>query len=222
MAGKAGKHNRRKYALSVTTILHHMSILYIANVTKSRHEFMYTVPELDDSNGRPMAAIRQPIDPGGQIRVSRELNPFQLESVINHHRQFGMICVDEVSRSRTYAPLVYQVDKPVTYEKIVEALHRNDMVLERRGEDMRRDAAIAVTNSIQRTMREEQIPGTLTNLEMSVDEEERGDRPDELHPVAHGVRVSPLAQPGIIESVPVARGAPRTDPPVTRSRRRRS
>jgi len=155
-----------------------VSKLYVANTTRQAHQFLYQVPEYP-------APFMQNIPPGGQIAVSKDLNPVQLEAVVQHHRMYGMVHADE--RPNGYSGLCYSVDKPVKLDRIQNAVVHNDAVLAERGRKQREDAAIAVNSQIETQMREQDMPGNLRVLEMEAVEEVSGaDTPR----VAEGVRVS--------------------------------
>jgi hypothetical protein len=165
-----------------------MTTVYVANCTRQAHQFLYQVPEFP-------APFMQPIPPGGQIKLSKDLNPIQLDAVVGHHRKYGMVHVDEVARARQFSGLCYSTDKPIKLDRIQELITRNDRVLEDRGRKLRAAAAVAVNAQIENNMFERNMPGTLNEFEMSAVEEDRGDRPDDIEPVAEGVRVTRDAVP---------------------------
>ena len=155
--------------------------LYIANATKQNFDFMYRMPEV--------SGIRvQTIPIGGQIQITGELSTLQVDSIIAQHAKYGMVSVDEIDRSRNFTGLCYSIDKQIPVAKIMTAVRLNTAVLQNRGKQMRQEAAVAENNRIERTLIENDIPGVLNKLEVSVVEEK--DRADGEPMVAEGVRVT--------------------------------
>ena len=155
--------------------------LYVANATKQNFDFMYRLPEV--------TGIRmQTIPIGGQVQITGELTTPQVDSIIAQHTKYGMVAVDEIDRSRNFTGLCYSIDKPVPVAKIMTAVRLNTNVLQERGRRMRQEAAVAENNRIEQTLIENDIPGTLNKLEVSVVEEK--DRTDGEPMVAEGVRVT--------------------------------
>ncbi len=172
-----------------------MPALYIANATKQEHTFAYRLPE---RVGEP---ILQPIRAGGQVRISGDLNQIQIDAIIEHHRIYGMISVEEAARVKEFAGLCYSIDKPISFEKLTQMVEHNDDVLTERGKKMRAEAAVATNEQLEQQIIENRMPDRLQSLEMSVEEVDRDQR-DPTPGLAEGVRVT------------------RTAPAPTRSRRR--
>jgi len=138
--------------------------LYIGNATQQVHEFIYWLPEV---SGFKMEVI--PI--GGQRQIAGDdWNPASLESVIAHHRRYGMVRDDEKPPSHVVG-LVYAIDRPVKLDRLNGFITHNFDVLVRRGRATRQDAAIQVSEQIEQMMFERQLPDRLKRLEMSVQED---------------------------------------------------
>lgn len=158
--------------------------LYIANATKQRIDFMYRVPE--------QAGVRnQPIDIGSQILISGSelMNTKQVDSIIDQHRPYGLVNVDEVDRTKGFAGMFYSVNDPISGVKIMRAVQHNTAVLQERGKQIRKEAAIVGNQLLENSMSEQEIPGNLKATEFSVVEENHDDR-DENPALAEGVRVT--------------------------------
>lgn len=170
--------------------------MYIANATKQKFDFMYRLPET--------TGLRvQNIPIGGQIQITGELLPIQVDAIIEQHAKYGMVSVDEVDRSKSFTGLCYSIDKPIPVSKIMTAVRLNTDVLQERGRQIRQEAAIAENNRIEQSMRENDIPGELKALNVSVQEEK--ERPD-------GEQVS--------EGIRVTRSDPQNEQPKPKQRRR--
>lgn len=162
-----------------------MPELYIGNVSKQIFQFAYRSPE------RP-GVIVQTIPIGGQIRISPNgvqinLNQPEIDAILEQHRTYGIVSIDEVDRLRgPFDGICYSIGKPISVEKLRRAMVKKEEALGEFGKKMRQEAALAVNSQI-----EEQIGSPLRQLEMSFQEEEpKGGYADELSHLAEGVRVS--------------------------------
>lgn len=176
-----------------------MTTMWVANVTAQFHVFMYRVAE------NPKL-IQQEIPPGGQIRIAANggnLNPSDIESIVSHHAQYGMIAAADVGRHKGYLGLVYSLDRTVNLAKIQEQVYANREILTERGRDNRRAAAVAVSQQVEAHIAQEGLPDVLKHLEISVEEikgpkvQTRSARDEALQrdleesaPVAEGIRVT--------------------------------
>ena len=149
--------------------------LYIANCTQQDHNFVY---RMLGQNG----VRQQMIGVGRQVKLSGDLTTEEIEYVVNQHRRYGMIANSELSgKRRGFNALVYSIDKPVQVDDMALIVEFNREALDEQGRQMRKEAAIAVSNAI------EQNTNTLSALELSVTEEEK---PGHTPSVNEGLRVT--------------------------------
>lgn len=175
--------------------------LFIANCTKHFAMLNYRVPEAPN-------AFSQPIEAGQQQMIGRpDLSMPQIQSIIDQLRVYGLFVTEEVGRIQQEYRISWlaSVDKPITEDKIRQALIHNDSVLIDQGKRFRESAALAASSNIaQRT------PHAAQNMEMTIQEETQGS-------------VGPLGQPAIAEGIYVST---QTNEPrqktARRSNRRRS
>ena len=169
-----------------------MPELYIGNVSKQIQMFAYRIPERQ-------GVITQPIPIGAQIRVSpngyiTDLSTPEIDAILNQHKAYGIVSVDELdSKGSPFRGLVYSIGKAITSEKMFKAMKRKEEELNKFGQKIRQEAALAVNSQI-----EQQIGRPLRELEMSFEEEEpRGGYNDELDHLAEGVKVTRTPKEGI-------------------------
>ena len=162
-----------------------MPELYVGNISKQTQMFAYRVPER-------VGIVTQTIQIGGQIRVSPngyivDLSTPEIDAIISQHKAYGIVSVDDLSRSSSpFNSLVYSIGKPISAEKLHRAMRKKDEELNKFGQKIRQEAALAVNSQI-----EEQIGYPLRQLEMSFAEEEpKGGYSDDLEHAAEGVRVT--------------------------------
>lgn len=153
--------------------------MFVANCTAQIQDFTFRLPESTKLHA-------QPIEIGGQIEL-KNLNPLQIEAIVQHHGKYGMVHVGEIDRTKPFVGLCYNLDKPITVPRMQAAINHNFEVLEERGEEQRAAAAIATHQRI------EQEGSPIRALEMEVIEEKGGslisgvDNPHK--PIAKGIRV---------------------------------
>lgn len=157
-----------------------MTKLYIANATQQIRQFTYWVPE----GSRSM--IRE-IPIGGQTMIGDYPSP-AVESILSQHQKYGLVSVPEALKSAVFDGLAYQLDKPVSYERIVDLVDKYKSILNQRGRKLRTEAALANNEFIEQQLFNDQSPARLRSYEMSVEEIKRDQR-DETPEISEGVRV---------------------------------
>jgi hypothetical protein len=169
-----------------------MPELYIGNVSKQIQMFAYRIPERQ-------GVITQVIPIGAQIRVSpngyiTDLSTPEIDAILNQHKAYGLVSVDELdSKTSPFSGLVYSIGKPLTADRMYKAMKRKEEELNKFGQKIRQEAALAVNSQI-----EEHIGRPLRELEMSFEEEEpRGGYNEDLDHLAEGVRVTRNPREGI-------------------------
>jgi hypothetical protein len=160
-----------------------MPKLYIANATQQLQQFSYWVPE-----GK--RAVLQEIPVGGQLLIGgRDLPKPAIDAILEHHRTYGLVTVSEALKSGgSFDGMAYSIDRPVSYDRLLDLVEKYRSVLNQRGRKLRQDAAIATNEFINQQMQQQQIPGRLDALEMSVEEVSRDQR-DDSPEISDGVRV---------------------------------
>lgn len=138
--------------------------LFIANCTKQNQLFLYRVP--GENRETPNM---QEIGVGKCVAIYRDdTNADVFESIIEQHADYGLIAASEIDRTKDFIGMCYQFDKPIDVEKIIRALGRNDIVLKERGEEMRKLAAVAISDQADKDA--EEAGGRVQGLEVTVEE----------------------------------------------------
>ena len=119
-----------------------MAKMYVANLTRQAQDFIYRLPETRKSTF-------QQIPVGGQVLLSGDLTTKDIEAVIQQHAPYGMVPAAEVAKRREFNGLCFALDRPVPIEALRRGLEANRAVLDARGVELRRQAAIAVNNLTQ-------------------------------------------------------------------------
>lgn len=132
--------------------------MYIGNCTKQPHDFIYQVI----GEKRPR---KQRIEVLQQVRLTVELDPHQFNSIIEQHAVYGMVDVKNIDQTKAFTGLCYS-DKEIQIHKLARAIEQNDGVLVKRGEEMRKEAAVATSNQLQKA-----AEGRLNSFEVSVTED---------------------------------------------------
>lgn len=152
--------------------------MFVANCTKQARDFSYRLP---DKGGR-----MQRIEIGQQIQVAGDLSQPEVDSVVDHYSRYGMLSVADARKSRgQFVGLVYSIDEPVKIENMQIVLQKNDDVLTQRGQEQRKEAAVATSAAIMQNGEQ-----GLKGLETSITEVRKDGGEAE---VQEGVRVDPTA-----------------------------
>lgn len=139
--------------------------LYIGNPTRQDHIFAYRI--LERAGGPRMPTVRK----GGQFKIPGDLTAPEIDAILAQHRAYGLVSVDEAVRAKQYVPLMYSIGKQITSAQLNVVLERNVSVLVVKGKEIRQQAAVAINQQIETTIREDGLPAALQELDVSVVEE---------------------------------------------------
>jgi hypothetical protein len=136
--------------------------MYIANCTAQVQDFQYTLPGAKK-------ARKQTIEVGRQIRISGDLTLAQIESIVKQHAKYGMLACSEVPRAKTFAPYVFNTERPVPRTVTMAAVLKNRELKDKEGREIRDRAAVSVHNAIEQEL-EAFKPLALRELETHIEE----------------------------------------------------
>lgn len=139
--------------------------MYIANGTHQSIDFQYRLPEYKNYR-------QQTIPIGGQIKISGDLSPQQIDLIIQFHVKYGMVKYNEISDFKGFfIPYVYSIDEPLSSEVIAELIIQNRSFNKDLGEKLRAEAAIAVNSQIETNAKE-----NVTTFQVEIQETVSKDR----------------------------------------------
>lgn len=150
--------------------------VYLANTTRQVQDFVWR-----SIGGK--TPHRMQIDVGQQVQLPGDWNTQDIEYLEEQHRKYGLVKVDEIDRTRDFIGVCFSVDRPIPVEKIRRALQGNEAVLEARGRELRKQAAVAVTEQVRAAHPE----AGLNAMEITI-QEQRDDGADPA--VNEGIRVA--------------------------------
>lgn len=166
--------------------------MYVGNCTRQSNDFQYRMPgEANSQRDRGGNLRFQRIEPLSYLQLSGELSSDEIDYIVAQHDAYGLIHVSEINRARPYIGLCWDT-KPINVQALREAITHNQEVLEQRGRDIRKEAAVALNTSLEQ---DEQM-GDLKKLTIEVKEDRAGSM--EHDPFAETIQVSrdvPLSAP---------------------------
>lgn len=163
-----------------------MSTLYIANATKQIQQFCYRHPVTNK-------AMVIKINVGGQERIPGVEEAPAIDLIIQKAEPYGLVSVAAVDRMREpFSGLCYSIDRPIDEDKLRRAMHKRIQGLDKLGEEIRKEAAIATNNEIEGNFgHNPEAPSSLSGFEMSVVEQEpKGGYSNDHKPFGETVRVT--------------------------------
>lgn len=138
-----------------------MTKLYVANATKQTFIFSYRLPEAKQT-------IQRTIPMGTQLFFG-DFSSEEIKSIVDQGKPFGMIRVDEANQARDYKGLIYSENYEVKQGKIEFMLRANDDMLDRQGQELRKEAAMA--NVMGMNTQANNQNQTLNKVSMTVQQE---------------------------------------------------
>lgn len=162
--------------------------LYVANPTKQIVDFVYRVTDTSSPSWKLSPIRKQTIGIGGQVKLSGELSQEDISFIIKTNSAYGFVAADTAHNSKVFVSTMYSTDKPVSSLKIEHVMDRNTQILNDRGRNNRKEAAIAEAGRLENDLMDSGRPERLRSFEASVVEENHDDR-DESDAVSEGYRI---------------------------------
>jgi hypothetical protein len=160
--------------------------LYIGNASKLNLDFQYCVER--GSAVQPCAPRSQPIPPGTQIRISGELSSDQIDHILRQHAKYGLVASASIDQSKGFHGTCYSIGKPITGMRLALLMKQNHAALIVRGREIREQSAVAQSGLLETTLAEQGRPETLTQMDLTIQEEEHD--PNNIEPqLSEGFRV---------------------------------
>lgn len=143
-----------------------MTKLFIANCTKTHQDVHYTVRELNK-------VFKAPIKIGCQVQVWRDAPKEELEYIVDQLRKYGLKDSKEAYKDKNFVGLCYSFDKPVQADFLEAMIEKNYQLLDDKAQEDRVNTALVLNHSIQSSMEQNGMPGSLRDLSVTVKEEKR-------------------------------------------------
>lgn len=181
--------------------------LYLANPTRQTREFFYRIPTGGGTDQQLSGLRSQSVPIGGQIIISGDYPVEVLQRIIDVQiAPYGGVGADELDRHRGLISMIYSVGKAVPVQRIERVMRNNIGIQADLGREMRRQAAVAESNQIDRVLDSSGVTGSLRALEMTIQEENHS--PDSETPqISEGIRVTSSELGGGAPAPRAARGA---------------
>lgn len=136
--------------------------LFIANTSKSHHDFIFRRPENKQTTMMQIKA-------GQQVQVLKGVDKDVIDFVLDQHRKYGMISGDEAAKRHAgYTGLCYSVDKPVSEKQMRGSFENNDRVLKEVAVENFKTQAGATADSIQKQLDETGLDANLGHMEVEI------------------------------------------------------
>jgi hypothetical protein len=167
--------------------------MYIANRSKQNQMFSYRVPDDNGTLTRPRVLN---IAPGSQIALpENDLSTPQIDAIIEQHRKYGLMSVEDALRGRGFSALCYSLNKPISVNNIMLGIQHNDRSLREKGVKQRQEAGVAAFQGAEQAAQE--VGLGLSEVEFTVIENnpDKNSGTREGDPVAEGIRVTNRSEP---------------------------
>jgi hypothetical protein len=138
--------------------------LYIANCSKQAFELHFWVEGVK-------APVKTKIKPGGQENIYSQGNRVDHERIVEQHKKYGLIPVNEIDRTKEFVGQCYQFDSPISHDRLLTTMKRNDAVLYEQSQERRKEAAAATDDLIRTAAQETGM--TVDNFEVEIEEVEQ-------------------------------------------------
>ncbi|WP_321913575.1 hypothetical protein [Paraburkholderia sp. J11-2] len=148
--------------------------LYVANLTKQIWEMHYWVP-----NSRKPVFTK--IQPFSQASIYPQGSRLDHESIVDQHKMYGLIPLAELDRTKGYIRHVYQFDTPVPLDRLHSMDERNEDALVEESLERRKEAAIAMDDTMKRTAQETDTK--IGSFEVELEEVEQKGVEPQIHEV---------------------------------------
>lgn len=172
-----------------------MSKLFVANCSKFNYELHYWV----ENSKKPVVTK---IRPGGQESIYPQGTRIDHERIVEQHKIYGLIPVNEIDRTNAFVGQCFQYDNPISHDRLFTTMERNDDVLFEQALERRKEAAAATDDGIRRDAQEADVK--VGNIEVEIKEVEQKGVEQTVHEILSMAEVDEPAQ-----QQPRRRGRPR-------------
>ncbi|CDY79473.1 hypothetical protein BGLT_02254 [Caballeronia glathei] len=148
--------------------------LYVGNLTKQVFELHFWV----ENTKKPIVVK---IQPGSQANVYPQGSHLDHENIVGQHKMYGLTQVSEIDRRKEFVGHCYQFDTPIPLDRLFTTMERNDDMLYDQALERRKEAALAMDETMKRTAQETDTK--LQNFEVELQEVEQKGVDTQVHEV---------------------------------------
>jgi hypothetical protein len=148
--------------------------LYVANLTKFNFQLQFWVEGVNK-------AVIVNFTPGEQKNVYPEGNAVDHQRIIDQHRVYGMTPWAEVARQRGFIGQCYQFDATMPLNGMIEAMLKNEDVLNDQAHERRKEMAAASDDLMQKTAQETDTK--INSFEVEIEEVEQKGVDPQIHEI---------------------------------------
>lgn len=176
-----------------------MTALYLANPTKQLRVVQLRIPERS-------SPLVQSIPPGRQIKVAGVDSTAQVEAILKSMSKYGWREASEVRNGVPFVGIIYGLDRPIKHPLIAKALDHNRSVLDRRGRQTRKLAAVATNQVIDNAIAEADSPAILQATDVQLVEEDTPSTAHDGDRISEGMSIDKSVETGPTGEVDGRRG----------------
>jgi hypothetical protein len=148
--------------------------LYVANLTKFNFQLQFWVEGVNK-------AVIVNFSPGEQKSVYPEGNDVDHQRIVDQHRVYGITPWAEVARQREFIGQCYQFDAPMPLNGMIEAMLKNEDVLNDQAHERRKEMAAASDDLMQKTAQETDTK--INSFEVEIEEVEQKGVDPQIHEI---------------------------------------
>ncbi len=138
--------------------------LYIGNATKQVLNLSYRI-------AKTAPLWSQVIHPGMQVKIPRDLTSGEVDFVVRSLVKYGIVASDSIDQTKGFHGICYAIGKPITATRLILLMEKNHDDLLKRGRQIREQSAVAQSNMLDATLREQGRPERITQTELTIQQE---------------------------------------------------
>jgi hypothetical protein len=161
--------------------------LFVGNGTRQHQTFTYVLP------GISYKIHELPIPIGEQRAIPQDLTSEEMNAIIDQHKQYGMVEASKIDATKYFCGICYSSGSPIPTAKLNQLLRLNIGVLDEKGREIRKAAAVASSQVLTTSLAEIGGSEKMDGFEFTI-QQENHEANDPADQVSEGLRV--VTNPG--------------------------